>query len=401
MGKPLRLRAVAVVLALTLAAAMACGASAGKKASEPPRSRSDEFFKLAPMTVVIVQGEWESCRPNCPRWIAADGDIAETTPELFRKVLKQADKLKLPVLINSPGGNVDAALKIGRILRKAGLPVAVAETSYVGCAPSDKTCKLPPEREGIYAGRAATWIGYCASACPLILAGGVSRFADPGTYVGVHQFHNLLERERIRYRETYRIENGRKKVISRKVVSRKRTSSDSYGITKAAHRKLEKYLAEMGVSAALIDEMEKAPFSSINMLPGKRLLDLKLVTARRGANDAVGADACKGASSAANCVVLAAPAVSATPVEEMTVRLVRLAGGCEPNCPEWIAADGTIARSSPDRFRAALSAAGGHKVLVVLNSRGGDLQAAVDIGSMIREAGLTTVIAKHACSAAR
>ena len=200
------------------------------------------------MTVAIVQGAWSRCQPNCPRWIAADGDIADSTPADFRRVLKRAGKLKLPVLINSPGGSVTAAMEIGRMLRKAGLDVAVAETSFVGCAPGDAACKLPPEMNGVYSGRAATWIGYCASACPLILAGGVTRYAQHNAVVGVHQFHNFWSGERIRYLETYRMVKGKKKVISRKVVSRKYTSRESYGIDKSTRRKIVAYLTEMGVS---------------------------------------------------------------------------------------------------------------------------------------------------------
>jgi hypothetical protein len=391
MGKLPWSRLVGVALVLLLALGITCGADAAKRKSAKPAaspSTADQFFKLKPMTVVIVQGAWDSCQPNCPRWIAADGDIADSSPAQFRKVLKQAGKLKLPVLINSPGGSVNAALEIGRMIRKAGLTVAVAETSYVGCAPGDKSCQLPKERKGVYAGRAASWVGYCASACPLILAGGVARYAESGTHVGVHQFHNWHPRERIRYLETYRMENGRKHVISRKVVSRKRIDTESYGIGKDMHAKLERYFAGMGVSPDLVAEMEKAPFSSLNLLTSDRLVALRLVSVNHGLDDLVGTRACSAVPLAPNCVANSVP-----PPPDGAIRLVRSGGNCGMQCPQWIAIDGRITAGSPDAFRAALAAAGNRKPPVVLNSRGGNFDAALEIGGMIRAAGLTTAVA--------
>lgn len=393
MGKLSWSRLAEVALVLLLALGITCGADAAKRKSAkpaPPPPTADQFFKLKPMTVVIVQGAWASCLPNCPRWIAADGDIADSTPAQFRKVLKQAGTLKLPVLINSPGGSVNAALEIGGMLRKAGLAVAVAETSYVGCAPGDKTCQLPKESKGIYSGRAAPWVGHCASACPLILAGGVARYAGPGTYVGVHQFHNRYERERIRYLETYRMENGRKHVISRKIVSRKRIDTESYGIGKDMHRKLERYFAGMGVSPNLVGEMEKAPFTSLNVLTPGRLAALKLVSTDHGLDDLVGANACSAAPPAANC----GPKILPPPLpDEMIV--VRMRAKCKAGtpCPEWIMAEGTITSNTPQRFRAVLEQAEGQSLPVVLDSAGGDLDAALAIGRMIRARNLDTIVA--------
>lgn len=365
------------------------GAAKKKQHPAAPAKAPQVPWKLKPMTVAIVQGAWSRCEPDCPRWIVADGDIAESTPADFRRVLKQAGKMKLPVLINSPGGSVEKAMEIGRMLRKAGLVVAVAETSFVGCAPGDKTCKLPPEKNGVYSGQAVTWLGFCASACPLILAGGVTRYAHSNTVVGVHQFHNFWSGERIRYRETYRIENGKKKVLSRKVVSRKYTSRESYGIDKPTRRKLVAYLTEMGVSTDLVAEMEKAPFTSLNELAPSRRAQLNLVSTSESLEPLVGVEACHGLSPARNCAAVLTTAAA----RPMSIAVVRAQGGCEPRCPEWISADGMITAGSPRQFKAVLSAIGDRKLPVLLNSHGGDLKAALEIGRMIRAGELVTAIA--------
>ena len=121
---------------------------AAPKQPEPPK----EAWQL-PMKVVIVRSSEAGCEPVCPEWIMAEGEITTATPGVFRKALKQMGKRKLPVIIRSPGGQVNAALEIGRMIRKAKLDVAVGWTKYSGCAPADKTCTLPKERKGLYGGR--------------------------------------------------------------------------------------------------------------------------------------------------------------------------------------------------------------------------------------------------------
>ncbi|HEX2019125.1 MAG TPA: hypothetical protein VGO17_09330 [Aurantimonas sp.] len=61
--------------------------------------------------------------------------------------------------LHSPGGSVDDAIEMAREIRRLRLSTSV---------PAD---------------------GYCASACPLVLAGGVTREAGSGAWVGVHQVY--------------------------------------------------------------------------------------------------------------------------------------------------------------------------------------------------------------------
>lgn len=279
-------RSLVLLLALLLAGA---GVSAGAAPA-----------KAAAMTVVIVESSAPGCQPRCPRWIAASGEIGAETPALFARVLKQAGRLKLPVLIDSPGGNVDAAIEIGRMIRKAGLDTAVARTRYEGCTPGDGACTLPPARKGIYRGVASNAEAYCASACPLILAGGVSRSASVQSYVGVHQFRTTWTRERINYRDTLRIANGRK-TLTRKVVSREVSQYDRFGIDEPSGKKVAAYLSQMGVSSMLVTEMEKAPFTSLNWLTPARMIELKLITTRQSAAARLDPAVCRAALPARNC----------------------------------------------------------------------------------------------------
>ncbi len=105
------------------------------------------------MAFAIVRSAIVGCEPNCPQWISAEGQIMPGSASQFRKILKQAGKLRLPVVITSPGGDVEAALAIGQMIRERKLDVLVGWTLFTGCNPTVKTCELPKEQKGVYAGQ--------------------------------------------------------------------------------------------------------------------------------------------------------------------------------------------------------------------------------------------------------
>ncbi len=371
--------------------------SAPQKKAEPKKQAAPAKPKQPwelPMTVVIVRSSSPSCEPLCPEWIAAEGEITAATPAQFRKVLKRIGDRKLPVLLSSPGGNVDSALEIGRMIRKAGLDVVIGTMVFDGCAASDKKCTPPESQKGIYRGLPYTYQGYCISACPLILAGGVQRLAPSNAAIGLHQVRTTWSRERVRYEETYRIVKGKKKVLSRKVVSRKTSSWTTDGLNKSLRKKLVPYLNQMGISQDFLVEMEKAPHESVNYLPFASTLKLRLVTsANSGFAIYSLAFTCDPAKPESHCVARPVPRPPPAPKDEMIVEIVRGTGNCEPTCPEWIAADGVITKDTPKRFGAVLKQMGDRKLPVLLNSTHGDFDAALEIGRMIRKKGLDTGVA--------
>lgn len=106
------------------------------------------------------------------------------------------------------------------------------------------------------------------------------------------------------------------------------------------------------------------------------------------------------------CVLLACSQASAAkgsgkktaaPPKEppMRVYIVRSAQeGCEPTCPEWIAAQGQIEAGSPARFKKVLSQLGGRKLPVLINSGGGSADEALAIGRLLRSQGLDVAVTK-------
>ncbi|RVQ68748.1 hypothetical protein EKN06_00495 [Croceicoccus ponticola] len=115
---------------------------------------------------------------NCSTcsWIAADGEIAEGDAQSLLDYIKanKIDYEKL-IMINSGGGNVAAAIELGKLIRQRGMRVTVARTT---------------EEEPEGAGRTfqAYEGGTCASACVFVLMAGEVREIVEDSVVGVHQF---------------------------------------------------------------------------------------------------------------------------------------------------------------------------------------------------------------------
>jgi hypothetical protein len=99
-----------------------------------------------------------------------------------------ARRLRLPILVNSIGGSTVDAMAMGRLIRANHLAVAVAMTKIDPCAPGAKDC-------GPARGEAVSFGAECASACPLLLAGGVERYASPLAFIGVHQITQVVRNE--------------------------------------------------------------------------------------------------------------------------------------------------------------------------------------------------------------
>lgn len=301
-----RLLAWVLILSLAVLAVLSeAGAATRKKIPAKPAAKA---IYEAPMRVVIVQGDGKTCKEQCPQWIAAEGEITAATPALFAKVFKQMGDRKLPVLIRSPGGSLQTAMKIGRMIRARGLDVAVAWTSYTGCAPDKKGCKLPAAQNGIYRGLPLGTYAFCNSACHLVLAAGKRRVVPTGSFVGVHQARTVWTREVVTYRERYRIVNGKKQVIDRKVVSRKPAKSKvTYGYDADLRKTMAAYYKEMGIDAAVIDEAQKASFKTINYLPEPVLKRLRLQTSDIVLPAVVGRASCMAKPVPSHCVPAARP----------------------------------------------------------------------------------------------
>jgi hypothetical protein len=99
----------------------------------------------------------------------------------------------------------------------------------------------------------------------------------------------------------------------------------------------------------------------------------------------------------------ATPASSKTPSKKaavtqeppMRIYLVRSSQeGCEPHCPEWIAAQGRIEVGSLGRLKAVLNQIGGRNVPLLIHSGGGMADEALAMGRLLRARRLDVAVGK-------
>lgn len=220
----------------------------------------------------------DGCEPTCPEWIAAEGAIQSNTPALFRKVLRLLKGRKLPIIVNSPGGDVNAAMELGRIIRKNKLDIAVGKTYCLGEKWPGSVCFSPVE--GLIEGALGAPLASeatCNSACPLMFAGGIRRLVGPQATLGVHQVTTTHFRYKRRYQTTYQKVRGKRHRIVEAVDTFDR-SYETYRMSKSLEKKIGAYLREMGIEKGVLATMKNTPANTIHPLVPQSMLRTKLVT---------------------------------------------------------------------------------------------------------------------------
>jgi hypothetical protein len=148
----------------------ACAGAAGAAfalAAPLPASAAGIDFR-----VVTLQSK--GCGAACPQVIAADGDIDEKASERFLGFVSanvRDKRVKNVVFINSSGGQVVSALKLGLRMRQFGTAVVVARV--VEGSSDDPNGQFVSAR--------------CMSACVFVLMGGKKRVVPSHSQVGIHR----------------------------------------------------------------------------------------------------------------------------------------------------------------------------------------------------------------------
>jgi hypothetical protein len=220
-----------------------------------------------PMTVTIVRGGGSKCEPLCPQWIAAEGQITAETPALLQKALDELGDTKLPVLLDSLGGDLDAAIAMGTMIHQREMAVAIAATGYLNCDPRTRHCFKGGKPEGIYRGF-PVYAGYCSSTCILVLAGGKERIA--GGAMSVMSDHP----------SSFDPKKSPEKIIA----------------------KVEKYLSATMGNFVVLELMKKAAENEPYLFSREIMQEASIVTSDDWAETLVDRKLCFGAFPARNCV---------------------------------------------------------------------------------------------------
>ncbi|MGI3901525.1 MAG: hypothetical protein ACRYGP_01385 [Janthinobacterium lividum] len=201
--------------------------------------------------LLTISGPTPCAKRRCPKTdiradvISAEGEITNDTGEAFNAFIQQhaGDPDFRPlVLLNSPGGTVVGAMKLGLLFRQVGASVLVARARAV---------------EGT--GDLHVVSGYCMSACVYAFFGGKRRIIPPASHLGIHRMAI--------YTHGFSVFGGDE------------PTTRSYG-TGELVTALSDYTKLMGVSPAAIAEAESVEPESIHILTAQEISRWRIGTSR-------------------------------------------------------------------------------------------------------------------------
>jgi hypothetical protein len=133
------------------------------------------------------------------------------------------------VVLNSPGGAVDDALAMGRLIREKGFATSVTDGAL------------------------------CASSCPLVFAGGEERVAAPGAAIAVHQIYAAAPTDTS---------------MAARLAAAGSAMSDAQSMT----AEISRYLIGMGIDAEVWLRALETPPDRLSYFSPDDLIRLKLAT---------------------------------------------------------------------------------------------------------------------------
>jgi hypothetical protein len=157
--------------------------------------------------------------------LLAEGTLDTGAALRFAREIEQRGEYVKIVELNSPGGSVDDALAISKLIREKALNTKVAPRAL------------------------------CASSCPIVLSGGVERVAEPDAIVGVHQlFSGSNDRP---------------------------TAQEAMSAAQSTTARVARHLEAMGISAGLWFHALETPPDHLYYLTAKEMADFRLTTKTR------------------------------------------------------------------------------------------------------------------------
>lgn len=241
-------RIITIVAGLLASAGLFAAHGPARAETDPLKVVEDFNKKNPPIGFFIAKGGVDACGPGCDTWIAGDGRFDDEAATRLRKVLNQVGKRKLPIFLQSPGGNIIQAMAVGRLLRSRGMTAGIARTLPEGCWPAKsfdectKAMREKPAEKAVLVSIGSS----CQSACPYALIGASTRLIEPTALVAVHTGLSY-------FRRTNGV-TGRRLELALEKLKREREHENAG------------YLSEMGIDKGLFAVIKQTPFEKIRFL---------------------------------------------------------------------------------------------------------------------------------------
>jgi hypothetical protein len=141
------------------------------------------------LTIYLARGPDNSCGAGCDRWIAVEGTVDAAAAARVGRFLRDVKDTKRPIYFHSPGGSVEPAYAIGRLLRSRKAVARVGRTIVTACAAGtqiDDACLKIKNGGGEVEATISTHHAMCNSACSYLFLGATTREVAPDAAVAVH-----------------------------------------------------------------------------------------------------------------------------------------------------------------------------------------------------------------------
>ena len=161
--------------------------------------------------------------------LTVTGTILPGSGEAFAAAVESYAEYIKTVTLDSPGGSVNDALEMGRLIRERGFSTSVAAGSL------------------------------CASSCPLVFAGGKERLAAPASAIAVHQIYAATPSDTT-------------------LASRLAAAGNAMSEAQSMTAQISRYLIDMGVDPEVWLRALETPPDRLSYFSPDELTRLKLAT---------------------------------------------------------------------------------------------------------------------------
>lgn len=201
------------------------------------------------LLIYLAKGAPNSCGPGCDRWIAVEGNVDRNAGARIRRFLSGVKDTQRPIYFHSPGGSVEQAFIIGRLLRSRKAVARVGRTVVASCGAElqvDDACLKIKSGGGEIDGAIVTRQAMCNSACGYLFLGATNREVAPDAAMAVHNSKFTL-------------------VVHGHPPPALVAAATERGLARA-DRERTAFFAAMGISHDLIDLIKTVKFESAHIL---------------------------------------------------------------------------------------------------------------------------------------
>ena len=149
-----------------------------------------EMAGVSPRLVIyLAKGAPNACGQGCDRWIAVEGKVDLAAAGRVSRFLRDVKDTQRPIYLHSPGGSVEQAFIIGRLLRSRKAVARVGRTTVATCGAdqqADAACLKIKTSGGELEAAIETRHSMCNSACGYLFLGATTREVAPDAAMAVH-----------------------------------------------------------------------------------------------------------------------------------------------------------------------------------------------------------------------